>query len=176
MSPFPRNKKHSESPASGLASSQVTQQMQFCTNSGTQSQSHLQSPQENQQPQPVYPWSAHAPPFGQSPSPFLRNAHSLSTPATADGELFLFGGYVHSSRSPSNDLFAFSTRDFSTSFLKTRGQAPSPRYGHRAAFTNTILLVWGGITNSGDQKSQNQGKDDSFYLLNLGTSGTFLMS
>src|SRR5712691_7937826 len=58
--------------------------------SQSQSQSHLQSPQGKQRSQPVYPWSAHAPPLGQSPSPFLRHAHALSPSATAAGELFLF--------------------------------------------------------------------------------------
>jgi hypothetical protein len=67
------------------------------------------------------------PPIKQSPSPFLRNSHSLSTAAAAAGELFLFGGYVHSSRSESNDLYVISTQDFSTTFLQTGGCVPSPR-------------------------------------------------
>ena len=179
MSFFPRKKKHSEPPStsalatgSGLASSsRVTQQQQFPTNS--QSQSHLQSPQEKQQSQPVCPWSAHAPPFGQSPSPFLRNALALSTSATAAGELFLFGGYVQRSGSPSNDLNVFSTRDFSTTLLQTSGDIPSPRFAHRAVLTSTTLLIWGGVTDSSDQNAQNQSMDNSFYLLNLGTSDLF---
>jgi hypothetical protein len=155
-------------PASALASSQVTQQLQFPTNS--QSQSHSQSPQQTQQSPPVCPWSTHAPPFGQSPSPFLRDGHVLSTNATAAGQLFLFGGYVQRSRSLSNDLYAFSTRDFSTTLLQTSGDIPSPRYGHRAVLTSTILLIWGGMTN---QNAQYQSDDDSLYLLNLGTSDLF---
>jgi hypothetical protein len=177
MSFFSRNKKHSSAPSTsapasgpGLASSQVsTQQLQFPTNS----QSHLQSPQEKQQSQPVGPWSAHAPPFGQSPSPFLRHAHALSTSATIAGELFLFGGCVHRSRSPSNDLYVFSTRDFSTTLLQTSGDVPSPRYAHRAVLTSTTLLVWGGRTDVSNQNARNQSNDDSFYLLNLGTSEPF---
>ncbi|KAF8499857.1 hypothetical protein F5888DRAFT_1921663 [Russula emetica] len=172
MSPFsPWKKRHSEAPstpapASGLASYQVTQQLQFPTNS--QAQSHLQSPQEKQQSQPVCPWSAHAPPFGLSPSPFLRHFHALSTSATAAGELFLFGGYVHSSQSPSNDLYVISTREFSTTLLRTSGDVPSPRYGHRAVLISTTLLIWGGVrTDSSDQNAQTQSSDDSFYLLNL---------
>src|SRR6266852_5714459 len=121
-------------PAGGLASSQVTQ-LQFPTNS--------QSPQS----QSVYPWSAHAPPFGQSPSPFFRHAHALSANATAAGELFLFGGYVHSTQPASNDLYVISTRDFSTTLLQTSGDVPSPRFGHRAVLASTILLIWGGISN-----------------------------
>jgi hypothetical protein len=169
---FSRKKGPSTSaPASGLASSQVTQKQHFPTNSQSQSQSHLQSPQEKQQSQPVYPWSAHAPPFGQSPSPFHRNAYALSTSATAASELLLFGGYVHRSRSPSNDLYVISTRDFSTTLLQTSGDVPNPRYGHCAVLTNTILLIWGGMTN---QNKQNQALDDSLYLLNLGTSDLLL--
>ena len=179
----PQKKKHLPStsgPASKLTSSQVTssQKLQFPTNSQPQpqSQSHFQSPEEKQQSQNVCPWSAHAPPLGQSSSPFLRNAHSLSTSATAAGELFLFGGYVHKYRAPSNGLYVLSTQDFSTTFLQTSGDVPSPRYGHRAVLTSTVLLIWGGCTNSGDQNAvnaQNPSSDDSFYLLNLGTSALF---
>jgi hypothetical protein len=172
-----RKKKHFETastPApSGLASSQVTQQLQFPTNSQSQSQSHLQSPQEKQQLQPVCPWTAHAPPFGQSPSPFLRNSLALSMSATAAGELFLFGGYVQRSWSLSNDLYVFSTRDFSTTLLQTSGHIPSPRYAHRAVLTSTTLLIWGGRTDLSGQNARYQSNDDSFYLLNLGTSDLF---
>ena len=162
---FFRKKKHSPSnsgPANALASqSQARQQPQF----PTKSQSQSRSAKQTQQSQPVCPWSAHAPPSGQSSSPFFRNAHSLSTSATAAGELFLFGGYVHRSRPPSNDLYVISTRDFSTTLLQTSRDIPSPRYGHRAVLTSTTLLIWGGTTDSKDQSD-----DDSFYLLNLGTS------
>jgi hypothetical protein len=175
MSFFSRKKKHSEA-RSTSASSQVTQQLQFQvpTYSQLQSQSHLPSPQEKQQSQPVCPWSAHAPQFGQSPSPFHRNAHALSTSASAAGELFLFGGYVHRSRSPSNDLYVISTRDFSTTLLQTSGDVPNPRYGHCAVLTSTILLIWGGMTNFRDQIKQKQVLDDSLYLLNLGMSDLLL--
>jgi hypothetical protein len=133
----------------------------------------LQSPQEKLQSQPVCPWSAHAPPLEQSPSPFLRDGHALSTSATAASELFLFGGYVHISESPSNDLYVISTRDFSTTLVQTRGDVPSPRYGHCAVLANTILLIWGGWTVFDDQNAQEQGHDDSLYLLNIGTSDLF---
>ncbi len=119
--------------------------------------------------QPVNPWSAHALPLvGQSPSPFPRYDHALSTTATATGELFLFGGYPHNS--PSNDLYVFSTRDFSTALLRTSGETPSPRGGHGAALTSSHLLVWGGLTNFGGKNMQNQDHDDSLHLLNLGMS------
>jgi hypothetical protein len=179
MSLFSRKKKRSEvhsasALASGLASSQVTRQLQFPTNSQSQSQSHLQSPQEKQQSQPVCPWSAHAPPVGRSPSPFHRHFHALSTSATATGELFLFGGITPNRIR--NDLYVVSTRDFSTTLLKTSGDVPNPLYGHRVVLTSATLLVWGGKTDFSDQNPQSKSNDDSFYLLNLGTSDLFFMS
>ena len=141
----------------GPASSQVTQRLQF------QVPTYLQSP----------PWSAHAPPFGQAPSPFLRDGHTLSASVTAASELFLFGGYVHSSETPSNDLYAVSTQDVSATFLKTSGDVPSPRFAHDAALTNTTLFIWGGWTDFNDQDAQRPGHDDSLYVLNIGTSDLF---
>ena len=126
-----------------------------------------------QQSQPLWPWSAHAPPFGQSPSSFLRNSHALSTSATVAGELFLFGGYLHRSRSPTNDLYVISTQDFSKTLLQTGGDVPSPRFGHSVVLTSTILLIWGGTVDFNDQSAKNQSNDDSLYLLNLGTSDLF---
>ncbi|KAN0116270.1 hypothetical protein V8E52_006095 [Russula decolorans] len=172
----PRKKKHSKAPftstpTSGLASSQVTQQLQSLpqvptySQSQSQSQSHLQSPQGKQQSQPVCPWSTHTPPSGRWPSPFPRCFHALSTAATSAGELFLFGGStpdrIH------NDLYIISTRDFSTTLLNTSGDIPNPRYAHHAVLTSTTLLIWGGTTEFSDQNAQNQSDDDSFYLLNL---------
>jgi hypothetical protein len=159
-------------PASGLTSSQatLTQWLQSPTDFQSQSQSHLQSPQEKQQLQLVSPWSAHIPPLGQSPSPFLRNVLALSTSATATGELLLFGGYELKSSSPINDLHVFSTQDFSTTLLQTSGDIPSPRYAHRAVLTSTTLLIWGGTKDFSEQNAQYQSDDDSFYLLNLGMS------
>ena len=170
---FSQKKKYPPSnsaPASRLASSQVTHQLQFPTNSKSQQQSlsHSQTPQEKQQSQPVYPWSAHVPPSGSSLSPLRR--HTLSPSATAAGELFLFGGYIHGSDSPKNDLYVISTRDFSTTPLHTSGDVPSPRYGHRAVLTSNALLIWGGVTKLSDENAQQLGDDDSLYLLNLGTS------
>ena len=88
----------------------------------------------------------------------------MSASASA-GELFLFGGYMPGSKSATNDLYVISTRDFSISFFQTSGNAPSPRYGHRAVLTTDALLIWGGVT---DLKAR-EASDDSLYLLNLGT-------
>ena len=161
-----KKKQLPTSSPSGLTSSRVSQQLQ-----NSQLQPH--SPQEKQRSQLVGPWSAHAPPFGQLPSPFLRNAYALSASATPTGELFLFGGFVHRSKSPSNELYVFSTQDFSTTLLQTTGDAPSPRYGHRAELTTTNLLIWGGRTDFSDQNARHQCNDDSLYLLNLRTSDFF---
>ncbi len=117
--------------------------------------------------QPVYPRSPHAP-LEKSPSPFPRYGLTLSTTATATGELFLFGGYAHNS--PRNDLYVLSTRDFSTTLLPTSGDTPSPRFSHGAVLTSTLLLVWGGWANFSGKNVQNRVHDDSLYLLNLGMS------
>jgi hypothetical protein len=166
---FPsRKKKHSPSnstPANLALQSLASQQLQFPTKS--QSQSHSQSPQQAEQSQPLYPWSVHTPPYGKWPSPFPRRFHALSTTPTAAGEFFLFGGKTHDRIC--NDLYVFSTQDFSTTLLQTSGDVPSPRFGHCAVLTSTTLLIWGGKTDSSVQDAQNQSDDDSFYLLNLGT-------
>jgi Galactose oxidase, central domain/Kelch motif len=170
---FSRNKRHSKSlSTSASTTSLVTQQDQLPTNPQSRLRPHLPSLRENQKSQPVFPWSAHAPASGKSPSPFPRGAYALSTSPTAAGELFLFGGYVPRSKSSSNDLYVISTRDLSTTLLKTSGDVPSPRHGHRAVLTSTTLLIWGGETGSWKNK-QYQSNDDSFSLLNLGTSDLF---
>ena len=170
---FPSNTPESP-PANGLTSQSAQQLPPHRQTLSTMSQSQLgpQTLQNNRQPRPVCTWSAHAPQFGPSPSPFPRYCHALTATATAAGELLLFGGYVHGSAS--NDLYVFSTRDFSTTLLQTSGKVPSPRVAHGAALTNTHFLIWGGTTNFSDHKKVhnvlNQRQDDSLYLLNLGTS------
>ena len=151
-------------PANELASPSAQQLSPHRQTFSTTSQSQLR-PQNNKQPRPVCTWSAHAPQSGPSLSPFPRYCHALTATATAAGELFLFGGYVHGSAS--NDLYIFSTRDFSTTLLQTSGKVPSPRVAPGVALTNTNLLIWGGM---GDGNVLKQRPDDSLYLLNLGTS------
>ena len=128
-------------------------------------------PSQPQQSQPIYPWSAHAPPSQSSLSPLPRDCHTLSTTVTVAGELFLFGGYAQSSDTASNGLYTFSTRDFSITLLKTSGQAPSPRYAHGAVFSSTTLLIWGGVTNHSKKRCD----DDSLYVLNLGMSNILML-
>src|SRR6266404_4056029 len=148
---------------------------------GPPTQSQLQ-PTTQQQQRAVYPWSArrlnllpHTPlsknpsaPTVPTPSPFPRYGHALPATATASGELFLFGGLVH--ESPRNDLYVFSTRDLSATLLQTSGEIPSPRVGHASALVSSVLLIWGGDTNTGGQEAPNEPQDDSLYLLNLGVS------
>ena len=126
--------------------------------------------QSTQQPWPVCTWSAHTPQSGPSPLPFPRGSHTLTATATAAGELFLFGGYVYGWAS--SDLYVFSTRDFSTTILRTSGEVPTPRSGHGAALIGTTLLICGG-TNFGDEYVLNY---DSLYLLDLGTSDLLMLS
>ena len=80
---------------------------------------------------------------------------------------------MHGSKTPSNDLYVISTRDFSTTLLQTSGEVPSPRFGHTAVVTGTTLLIWGGKTDFSDQNAESPSNDDSFYLLDLGTSDPF---
>lgn len=143
------------------------------------SESHLPSPQRDQQSRDVYPWSVRhlnllppnllskdAPPPGLSPLPFPRYGPALPATATATGELFLFGGLAHDSRS--NDLYIFSVGNDSVNLLQTSGDVPSPRVGHASALVNDVLLIWGGDTNTGLEEEPNKPQDDSLYLLNIG--------
>ena len=171
------------SSASGL--SQSTQQLLPRDQAPTPPQS--QPPPQQQQQRAVYPWSARrlnllpptllsktsAPPSGPSPSPFPRYGHALPAAATTSGELFLFGGLVHDTAR--NDLYVFSTRDLSATLLQTSGEIPNPRVGHAGALVSSVLLIWGGDTNTSGQAVPNEPQDDSLYLLNLGTSAFFAM-
>ena len=66
----------------------------------------------------------------------------------------------------------FSTRDFSTSLLKTGGMAPSPRGLPVAAFIGTIFLIYGGLVDRGVFRNN----DNSLFLLDLGTSHLLMSS
>ena len=146
MSIFSRKKHHfSRLPADGLPSQSVQQSRPVCT------------------------WSAHN--LQSRPSPFPRGDHTLTTTATATGEFLLFGGWVHDCAR--NDLYMFSTRDFSTTLLQTSGEVPTPRRAHGAALIGTTLLICGGRP---DFENQNVPNHDSLYLLNLGTSDLLMSS
>ena len=126
--------------------------------------------QSTQQPQPVCTWSAHTPQSGSSPSPLPRYCPTLTATATAAGELFLFGGRVN--YRATGDLYVFSTRDFSTSLLRTGGKVPSPRAIHVAALIGTIFLIYGGLVDRGVFRNN----DNSLFLLDLGTSHLLMSS
>ena len=150
--------------ASGLGSSRL---LSSCMHIPTNSQSQSQHPREKQQLQLVCTWSAHISLSGLSPSPFPRSSCPFRDGLThyRRCQLFLSGGHTHGTIR--NGLYVISTRDVSTTLLQTSGQVPNARYGHRAALTSTVLLIWGGITSG--EVMQNQDHGDSFWLLNLGT-------
>jgi Galactose oxidase, central domain len=111
---------------------------------------------QSTQQQLVCTWSAHAP---QSGSSFPRRQLRATAIANAAGELFLFGGDLASRGN--NDVYMFSTRNFSTTLLQTSGEVPTPlgRYGHSVTLIGTTLFIY-----------SYDGKNYSPYFLNLGTS------
>ena len=125
------------------------------------------------EPPQVCIWSAHVPQSGTGPLPLPFPLHSCTLTATSTGELFLFGGYAYVNGRENGDLYAFSTRDHSTTLLQTSGSVPTPRYGHRAVLIDTTtLLICGGKTKGGESVRHY----DSIYLLNLGTSDPLMSS
>ena len=130
------------------------------------SQSH--SPQQQQQAQPNHPWSVLRPTCRSkaSRSPFYRYGHTLSI--TAAGELLFFGGFAHGTLR--NDLYVFSMRDRSVTFLQTSGDVPSPRSLPAGVLVNDVLLILGGVTKFDNSSAvPTLHLDDSLYLLSLGT-------
>jgi len=130
--------------------------------------------------QPIYPWSQRklnlnppatlprpgvAPPWAPSPSPFPRHGHALPSTATASGELVLFGGLVR--EQARNDIHIISTRELSATALQTTGEIPSPRVGHASALVGSILIVWGGDTNTNNRSGPGEPHDGGLYQLNL---------
>ena len=169
MSPNPWKK--SSPSKSALATSQSTQQLppRQLLPSTPESQSH--SPQQQQQAQPNHPWSVLRPtsrskdvPPSTSRSPFHRFGHTLSI--TAVGELLFFGGIAHGS--VRNDLYVFSMRNRSVTFLKTSGEVPSPRGILASVLVSNVLLIFGGTNMDVDNRGFFIGPyDDSLYLLSL---------
>lgn len=144
-------------------------------------QGQPQQPQQQPLQRPAYPWSARrlllppplvvpkpgvVPPTSPSPPPFPRYGHALPATATANGELYLFGGLVR--EAARNDLYLFSTRDLSATLVQTAGEIPSPRVGHASAIVSSVLIVWGGDTKTDPTSDPTEKQDDGLYLLNLG--------
>ena len=72
-----------------------------------------------------------------------------------------------------NDLYAFSTKDYSATLLQTAGEIPPRRVGHASALVSSVLIVWGGdtktdVNGSGGPSGKQEVQDDGLYLLNLG--------
>jgi hypothetical protein len=113
------------------------------------------------------------PPTSPSPPPFPRYGHALPATATANGELYLFGGLVR--ETARNDLYLFSTRDLSATLVQTAGEIPSPRVGHASAIVSSVLIVWGGDTKTDPMSDPSDKQDDGLYLLNLGKRFCFTL-
>ncbi|KAF9040391.1 hypothetical protein BDZ89DRAFT_1060481 [Hymenopellis radicata] len=137
-------------------------------------------PAQQQRQGPSFPWSARrlaltppvllpksgAPPStALSPSPFPRYGHSLPSTCTPSGDLYVFGGLVR--ESPKNDLYLFSSRDYSATLVQTEGEVPSPRVGHASAVVSNVLIIWGGDTKTDNRAKSPERQDDGLYLLNL---------
>ena len=178
---FNRRKKSSPF-KSAPATSQSTQQLppRQLLPSTPESQSHSSQQQQQAQPnRPNHPWSVlratsrskEVPPSTLR-SPFDRFGHTLSI--TAAGELLFFGGDDHDSL-VSNDLYVFSMRDRSVTFLETSGEVPSPRCFPAGVLVSNVLLIFGGATNMDNRSFPTGPYDDSLYLLSLGMLN-FLLS
>ncbi|KDQ26221.1 hypothetical protein PLEOSDRAFT_1085441 [Pleurotus ostreatus PC15] len=107
-----------------------------------------------------------SPPSGspEPPSPFPRYVHSVSSSTVSHGALDLFGGLVDG-RASRNDVYllraAFADSNggkgsnetgslsISASLFETGGAAPSPRVNRPGAIVSSVLVIWGGQTNSG---------------------------
>ena len=106
-----------------------------------------------------------APPTSPSPSPFPRYGHALPATATPSGELYIFGGLVR--ETARNDVYMFNTHNNSTSLVQTTGIPPSPRMGHASALVGSVIIVWGGDTNTDPSMRPDEKQDNGLYLLNL---------
>jgi hypothetical protein len=90
----------------------------------------------------------------------------MPTTATAQGDLYIFGGLVKDDLS--NDLYQFNTRELSARLVQTGGERPSERVGHASAIVSSVLIVWGGDTKTDSKDRTTEKLDDGLYLLNLG--------
>lgn len=98
--------------------------------------------------------------------------HSSLCESNKVKEVIMFGGVSMPQNSLLNDtwLFNYSQIDFNTKLpdvvgavytqLSTKGEQPSPRYGHKSIYLKDSLLVFGGKTSD---KIQNF----NMYSLNL---------
>ncbi|PWY97244.1 hypothetical protein BCV70DRAFT_69247 [Testicularia cyperi] len=153
--------------------------------------------------QVVYPWSQkslimnppkfldesrQAPPGALSPFPFPRYGHAVNQAASANGELYLFGGLVRESvkndlytvyvdklvsqtpnsppGNPASSVVNSSNQIYaSATLVQTTGEIPPPRVGHATVLVSNVLILWGGDTKVRADDKQ----DEGLYLLNLST-------
>lgn len=127
--------------------------------------------------EPVYPWyrrrlvaadAASSRYTASQPAVFPRCDFSLSTSGSLNSGLNLFGGLVDDRAK--NDVYTISVKDQSVTRLYTIGDIPPPRFGHASAFAGSVVVVWGGDTQSA---SSNQIRarakyDNGLHFLNLG--------
>ena len=179
---FNRRKKSSRSklaPATSQSTQQLPPRQPLPSPESQSHSSHSSQQQQQAQPnRPNHPWSVLRPtsrsndvPLSTSRSPLLRYGHTLSI--TVAGELLFFGGDAHGSLR--NDLYVFSMRDRSVTFLQTSGEVPSPRFFLAGVLVSNVLLIFGGATNFDNDGFSIGPYDDSLYLLSLGML-KFLMS
>jgi hypothetical protein len=115
----------------------------------------------------ILPKPGVAPPSSPSASPFPRYGHAMPTIATANGDIYIFGGL--GKEQILNDLYQFNSRELTAKYVQTGGETPSPRVGHAAAIVSSVLIVWGGDTKGGAvAPPADYVHDDGLYLLNLG--------
>ncbi|EJD51777.1 hypothetical protein AURDEDRAFT_111391 [Auricularia subglabra TFB-10046 SS5] len=188
-SPVQQQQQYSQPNPGPQRGQQGPPKQQLQQGSGPSPQQMQQAPQQQQQQQgtpqpqrqPSFPWQTVrivpgppvvfprpgvAQPTTVSPLPFPRYGHSLPATANAAGELYLFGGLVR--EAVRDDLYCINSKDLSCKLVHTIGEVPSPRVGHASALVSSVLIVWGGDTNS--KSGPGEPQDDSLYLLNLVTS------
>ncbi|THH03006.1 hypothetical protein EW145_g6610 [Phellinidium pouzarii] len=101
-----------------------------------------------------------------SPPLFPRQGYSLTTSATQNGDLFLFGGVVDGIKR--NDLYSISIRFHTATLIRASGEPPSPRTGHKIVLVGNFLVVFGGDTCS--DNSPLPCLDNVLYIFNLVTA------
>jgi chromosome segregation ATPase len=143
--------------------------------------------------QVVYPWSQRtlfmnpprfldearqAPPGALSPTPFPRYGHAANAFASANGEVYLFGGlvresvkndlyvvYVDKVAQPPSAITGVAAGNVNATLVQTMGEIPPPRVGHATILVANVLILWGGDTKVRADDKQ----DEGLYLLNLST-------
>ncbi|KAK0569231.1 hypothetical protein OC861_001157 [Tilletia horrida] len=176
---------HLQSQSGSLPAQQAQQ-----TGPGEQQRSQTRAPNV------VFPWSQRpltllpprflderqqAPPGALSPSPFPRYGLAVNATASANGEVYLFGGLVRDM--VKNDLYTLrvdrlasslgsasavanaASNGISAELVQTTGEIPPPRVGHATVLVSNVLILWGGDT----KVRADDVHDAGLYLLNLNT-------